>query len=380
MKICLISTEIFAWGKHGGFGRATRMIGGELVKRGVEVFAVVPQRPGQQPVEKLDGITVYGFPPLQPQRMLQIFRTIDADIYHSCEISLGTLLAQRAMPDRRHMITFRDPRDWTDWALEFARPSLNRMQVVGNYLFESNPLLRHAVRRADALYTIAEWLVPKVERMYQPTVKPCFLPTPVPIPLEPVKAGQPTVCYLARLDRRKRPHLFFDLAARFPHVRFLAMGKSRDGAYEAWLRDTYGRLPNVEFLGMVDQFASGTHGSTLGESWIMVNTASREAMPNSFLEAAAHGCAIMSFVDPDGFASRFGYHAARDDFAQGLAWLLEDGRWLERGRQARRHVAKVFATERAIDLHLDVYRGLLRNRLVPAAKAKKAAASQALTM
>ena len=33
MKVCLISTEIFAWGKYGGFGRATRMIGGELVKR-----------------------------------------------------------------------------------------------------------------------------------------------------------------------------------------------------------------------------------------------------------------------------------------------------------------------------------------------------------
>ena len=58
MRICLISTEIFAWGKFGGFGRATRMIGGELVKRGVEVIAVVPQRPGQRAVEQLDGITV----------------------------------------------------------------------------------------------------------------------------------------------------------------------------------------------------------------------------------------------------------------------------------------------------------------------------------
>ena len=34
MKICLISVEIFAWGKYGGFGRATRIIGRELVKRG----------------------------------------------------------------------------------------------------------------------------------------------------------------------------------------------------------------------------------------------------------------------------------------------------------------------------------------------------------
>jgi glycosyltransferase involved in cell wall biosynthesis len=379
MRICLISTEIFAWGKHGGFGRATRMIGGELVKRGVEVFVVVPQRPGQHPVETLDGITVLGFPPLRPQRMLQLFRDVDADVYHSCEISIGTLLAQRAMPDRRHMITFRDPRDWTDWALEFARPSLNRLQVVGNYLFESNPVLRYAVRRADALYTIAEWLVPKVERMYQPRVKPRFLPTPVPIPPEPLKAEQPTVCYVARLDRRKRPDLFLDLAKRFPQVRFLVMGKSRDVAYEMSLRERYGKLPNVEFLGMVDQFASGTHGNVLSGSWIMINTATREAMPNSFLEAAAHGCAIMSFVDPDGFATQFGYHAAKDDFAEGLAWLLEENRWRERGQRAREHVARVFAVDRAIDLHLEVYRSLLSDDMLPVPATKPAPVSKAMT-
>jgi len=34
MRVCLISVEIFAWGKYGGFGRATRLIGRELAKRG----------------------------------------------------------------------------------------------------------------------------------------------------------------------------------------------------------------------------------------------------------------------------------------------------------------------------------------------------------
>ena len=51
MKICLISVEIFAWGKYGGFGRATRIIGRELAKRGMEVFAVVPRRNGQKAVD-----------------------------------------------------------------------------------------------------------------------------------------------------------------------------------------------------------------------------------------------------------------------------------------------------------------------------------------
>lgn len=363
MRICLISTEIFAWGKHGGFGRATRLIGRELARRGVEVFAVVPRRAGQREVERLDGITVMSFAPHRPLRMLGLFREIDADIHHSCEISLGTWLARRAMPDRRHMITFRDPRNLVDWALELARPSLNRAQVLANYLFESSPMLRGSVREADALYTIAHWLVPKVEAMYRPERRPRFLPTPVTIPPEPVKAALPTVCYLARLDRRKRPELFLDLAARFRGVRFLVLGKSRDPGYERRLRQRYGGRPNIEFLGMVDQFASDDHGRALAESWVMINTATREAMPNAFLEAAAHGCAILSAVDPDGFASRFGHHAARDDFAEGLEALLAGDRWRERGRLAREHVSEVFQVDRAIDLHLEAYRELMATPL-----------------
>ena len=53
MRICLLSTEIFAWGKYGGFGRATRTIGRELARRGLAVSAIVPRRPGQQAVESL---------------------------------------------------------------------------------------------------------------------------------------------------------------------------------------------------------------------------------------------------------------------------------------------------------------------------------------
>ena len=134
MKICLISVEIFAWGKYGGFGRATRVIGRELARHGHDVFAVVPRRRGQLPVEDLDGITVLSFPPGRPWMASQLFRRIDADIYHSCEPSFGSYLAMRAMPGRKHMVTVRDPRDLTDWKMEFALPSLNRWQVVHNYL------------------------------------------------------------------------------------------------------------------------------------------------------------------------------------------------------------------------------------------------------
>src|SRR5919112_6241259 len=105
MRVCLLSMEIFAWGKHGGYGRATRIIGRELAKRGLEVSAVVPRRGEQRAREVLDGITVLGFEPGAPWRASRLLRECDADIYHSQEPSFATYLAQRAMPDRKHVVT-----------------------------------------------------------------------------------------------------------------------------------------------------------------------------------------------------------------------------------------------------------------------------------
>jgi glycosyltransferase involved in cell wall biosynthesis len=100
----------------------------------------------------------------------------------------------------------------------------------------------------------------------------------------------------------------------------------------------------------------------------MVNASTKEAMPNAFIEAAAHGCAILSGLDPDGFATKFGYHAKpahgnkypdSDDFGRGLAWLLEENRWRQRGELARSHVRANFETEVAIRQHIQIYRNHL---------------------
>lgn len=359
MKICLIAVEIFAWGKYGGFGRATRTIGRELAKRGFEVFAVVPRRPGQKHVEDLDGIRVLGFSPWSPWDATPLFRHCDADIYHSCEPSVGTYLAFKAMPHKRHVVTVRDPRDLHDWWMEFKLPSLNRLQVLHNYFYENNFLVRRCIRQMNAVFTTGKFLVPKVKSMYRLELDPAFLPTPVTVPKSVRKSEKPTVCYVGRLDRRKQPQLFFDLAERFPHIRFIAMGKSRDRKWEDHILAEYSRFPNLKMTGFVDQFSSRRHSKILEESWVMVNTATREGLPNAFLEAAAHKCAILSFVDPDGFASLFGYHVRDGDLAGGLTFLLENDRWKERGERGCAYVRDTFELRRAIDLHIAAYESAL---------------------
>jgi len=362
MRICLISVEIFAWGKYGGFGRATRTIGRELAQRGHEVFAVVPRREGQGPVEQLDGMTVLSFPPRQWLAPTALLREANADIYHSCEPSFGTYLASRALPDRVHVVTCRDPRDWEDWKTEFALPSRSRLRVVANYVYENGPLVRRGVQRADAVYTAAKCLIPKAASMYKLQRPPVFLPTPIEIPVEVRKAATPTVCFVGRLDRRKRPERFLNLAEQFPQVRFIAVGASNDRDWDRQLHQRYGSLPNLDMRGFVDQFRSDELSRILGESWIIINTSAREGLPNSMLEAAAHRCAVLSSVDPDDFAVNFGYHVRDDDFAKGLRQLIENDRWREFGLAAWRYVASTFATTPAIEGHIAEYRRLLEAR------------------
>jgi cytolysin (calcineurin-like family phosphatase) len=72
-------------------------------------------------------------------------------------------------------------------------------------------------------------------------------------------------------------------------------------------------------------------------------------LPNAFIEAAAHRCAILSAVDPDGFATQFGYHASQDDFARGLDILLQNDHWIQCAQSGYEYVRETFACDKAID-------------------------------
>jgi glycosyltransferase involved in cell wall biosynthesis len=361
MRVCFVCVEIFAWGKFGGFGRATRVIGRELVRRGHEVFAVVPRRADQRAIETLDGITIYGYEPRQLLDQTRLFKEIDADIYHSQEPSFGTYLAQNAMPHKKHVITLRDTRMWEDWKIEFNLPSLSRAQVIKNWLYEDNPLVHHAVRRADGLFAASHIVAARAVEKYHLAQPPALLPTPVQVPAEVQKSSAPQVCYVGRIDRRKRPEVFFELAREFPEVNFIALGKGRDSHWEKTLTDTYNQLPNLTIKGFVNQFQAGEHASTLSQSWVLINTSAREGLPNSMLEAAAYRCAILSSVNPDDFSSNFGYYAEKDDFSTGLTWLLADNRWKTQAEKGCQYILQNYEISKAIQQHLDVYRALLKD-------------------
>lgn len=358
--VCLISTEILGWGKAGGYGFVVRMIGTQLIKRGYRVTVIIP-KPRDVPEDtiQLDGIEVRSYPRTGFAEGMALFGDADADIYHSHEPSLGGWLAMRAMPHRRHIVTNQDPRLLRDWWIEFRYPTYSSLQVLKTAAYYENPWTRRSVRAAHRVMVPAQYLKRVVARKYGLADEPIFMPTPIRVPASVRKADEPTVCYLGRLDRRKRPERFLDLAGRFPDVRFVCVGVAQDEAYDEHLRTTYGGVPNLVMTGFIDQFRDSRVSDILASSWVLINTSAREGLPNTYMEAAGHRCAILSAVDPDGFASRFGHHAQIGDFEGGLRHLLTDDHWRRQGEAGFDYVNDTYEVGKAIDRQVALYDEIL---------------------
>ena len=372
MEVCLVSPEIFSGGYHGGFGFLTRTLGRGLVQRGHEVSVVTVRRGTQEEYEELDGMKVHAFPThgggpralralLSRLNSLEYYREVDADVYHSQAISYNTYAAQRAVPERKHVITFQDPFDLHEWTrLSQVDPKVRLTIPFRTRLVLENSFLSQACRRADALYAQAKFLIPKSRRLYRLKGDISFLPNPVDVPSRRMqKSKTPTVCFLGRWDPQKRVECFLKLAPLFPDINFLAMGLGHDPQADARLREKYNGISNLYLTGFVSEEEKSR---ILERSWALVNTSIREALPVSFLEALAHETPIVSGENPDGLTSAFGFHVVDDDYAGGLRWMLGDEGWFERGRRGRRYVEEVHEAGTVVDRHIEIYKGLLEHR------------------
>lgn len=363
LHVCLICIEFFGDSIYGGFGRATRFIGCELVKRGARVSVVVPRRSAELPDRyEIDGMTVHQYNPKRPWEGIRILRDCDADVFHSQDTSFTTFLAQVARPSAVHIITFRDPMDSWDWDIETRYAAMPRMGWAQYRYFINNPFVNLAIKRADSLRTAARFLEDKCAAMYRLEKAPRFLASPVAFPASVEKAEKPTVCYVGRWEGRKRVEMFFELAKKLPDVDFFAVGGARDPERDRELRQKYGGIANLHMTGVLDQFETPELGNVLARSWVIVNTSLREGLPTTYIEAAAHRCAILSFSDPDQFASRFGGVAQEGRLKEGLQELLDNNRWQKLGQDAYRQTEAEFSVDHSINAHLDLYRRLLAQK------------------
>lgn len=363
MKVCIIASQITGFGKIGGFGSMTRKLAESLSQQHIEVVIAVPKRKEQHSIERFEGFTVIGLTPIQ---LLQrrTYKKINADIYHSQNPNLMTLVAQFAEPSKVHIITCRDPRNLRDWLTEFRYATWQtRLRIPFYYLFEESLLVSWAVRRADVVGCPAHHLKKKITKMHGLKKKTLLLPNLETIPSSiPEKAERPTICFIGRLDKRKRPELFIQLAHHFPHVQFNIIGRSDEKDRQIALEQSAVHLDNITMHGFIDKFASSELYNILNKSWILVNTSIREGLPLTFIEAAGRGCAILSKVNPDHFASQFGFCARNDNFIEGLHYLLEQNRWKDGGQKAFEYVRKIYDDNSAVQYHVALYKKAIQKK------------------
>lgn len=368
MRVCLIATEIFSNGFFGGFGALTKKIATGLTKKGIEVYVVTPRKKNQKPIEKIDDFIVVSYPSLLytdikgALRFNSIYSMIDADIYHSQEPSVGTCLALLGAPKKKHIITFQDPRNINDWRKQWDENNMRKidqLNFIVSYYYKG---VGRAVRRADAWFTQAKYIQNKAKQIFRLDSTPGFLPNPVDIPNRELKKSlKPTVCFLGRWDPIKRPELFFELSKLFPEVNFIAMGGSQPQHTnkELELKNKYSNVKNLKMAGWI---FGDEKSKILEESWVLINTSTKECLPVSYLEACAHKCAILSHGNADNFASEFGFWAQDgdlDNFARGLRSLLNNNAWKNLGEEGFKYVKENHENDKVIEQHIRIYNDLL---------------------
>jgi len=162
-------------------------------------------------------------------------------------------------------------------------------------------LYRRGLARADAVISQHSAQQEAARRTFgrETVVVPSVFPFP---PFEPAEGTM--VLWAGRCGAPKRPGLLLQLARALPGAQFLMVAppSDREEALFERIRSEAAALPNVEFLPGV---AHGEIAVQYRRAAILVNTSDYEGMPNTFLEAAAYGLAIVSLnADPDGMLAK----------------------------------------------------------------------------
>lgn len=181
--------------------------------------------------------------------------------------------------------------------------------------------------------------------------------------LSDVNTNKEFILWAGRSDAIKGPQRFIELAKQFPYEKFqmICPAATGDRSYEM-LKNEAMAVQNLTFSGKVPFQETGGY---FQKAKILVNTSDSEGFPNTFVQAAAAGTAILSYtVNPDDFLTRFacGLACGADinKLRQGLAFLLENSRYLEIGQNGRKYAEQTHDITKIIERYKQLFREAVR--------------------
>ena len=292
---------------------------------------------GQPDRSVIDGVTVHkafapeaGAPVLRfvhPRltSMWRAMREVDADIYYcrSASVWVGLLAEFCRRYGRRSIYAAASDADFVPrqgGQIRYARDRwLYRRGLAGVDRIVAQNELQRATCRAN--YGRDAVVIPSC---YQPLMSPGA-----------AIASRDCVLWVATVRAGKRPELFLELAARLPHRRFVMVGgpEPGDAALFERTRQAAGRLGNVEFTGFLPL---AEVEKRLDTARVLVNTSEYEGMPNTFLQAWAHGVPTLATVDVGAPVHRQ-FRDLEDGAGEIEALFCDPVRWQRASGDCREH-------------------------------------------
>ena len=130
-------------------------------------------------------------------------------------------------------------------------------------------------------------------------VNPGINPRAFDSALEVEKTKTPSLVYLGRLKKYKRPHLVIEAAKAlvrdFPNLEVFIMGEGDDRPHLDTLIDKYGLKKHVHLLGFTSE---AEKAKLLKSAWLCVNPSSLEGWGISIIEANACGTPCIGYNVP----------------------------------------------------------------------------------
>lgn len=283
----------------GGAELQVALLAAELAKRGHQV-TIVGGDHGQPADRTLQGVRLRTGGKFHTGGLLDTLRTLPVVLR----------IVAEEKPDFSLIL------GWTTWLffLELGKRLLRTKLVficgldteVNGVFRAQNPvrgaLFEYGVRHADLRYAMTDYQRGEFERAGQD----CGLYRNLILPRTAPRTASKDVEFLwvSRCQPIKRPHLFLDLAERQPGARCVMICPDEDRPLWESVESRARTLGNVEFLRRVPYHEI--------QQWydraeMFVNTSEAEGFPNSFIQAAQGGAAILSLaVDPDTVLTRYG--------------------------------------------------------------------------
>lgn len=414
MRIALLCSEYFHYRleggrqiptqSHGGFGYLTRKKAEGFAKKGHDVHVLVPAPHFDSTAEAvseihLGGVTVHPYSATKPSglgglspllssvergiiavtggripALESLIRRVDAEIY----VSENPSLASSSVPQSYlHVLIFHDPWGLSD-VLTLQRAAHDYTRIAGVRSLPLSPVSGSALPWYDELTNVtgtlllrrltrsippahmfaeAECTAKKASELYRLKSLPGILPNPVDVPSTPgIKAETPTICWIGRWDPQKRVDLLLKAASNLPEIEFYVIGSPtvRPDLLEAAavMESRYSRYPNIHLMRFVSEEEKAR---VLDQSWYLLNTSCREGLPTSFLEAWAHGTAVIAPVDPDGYVSRFGRYVADGNYQKAIQDCVRSEGYRTMGPAGHAFVRDTFRTDEVVRRHLEVF-------------------------